>query len=198
MKHDFLHNEYHECFEQMRFYDEKQFSLLKFAVSFSSSVATGLLAFYKFWGQITAIFWLASALIGSVVAVGLLLIFWKMVQNRLYFLYPARQVNALRVFLIENESPEFMKFNQMYISTDFSAVKDLSTQILMMIGGILLNAIFVAFSIFAFIRFGELDTQTALIWGILIGIFFALINLIMAFVYLDNKSSVSRDRAIHK
>jgi hypothetical protein len=44
---EFLHKEYELCFEQLRFYDERQSNLLKFLFTLTSAVATAQFALYK-------------------------------------------------------------------------------------------------------------------------------------------------------
>ena len=45
-----------------------------------------------------------------------------MVQNRLYFVYPARQVNAIRRTMLGQLTTEFAE-NQMYLTTDVRPFK---------------------------------------------------------------------------
>ncbi len=195
---DFLYKEYEECFAQLRFYDERQLSLLKFSITISSSFATGVFALYKIFGADGLFFWLAVSLICGVVCLGLFLIFISMVQNRLYYIYPARQINALRKFLIEAESEKFLAHNQMYLKTNFSAFKWRSTQTLMIGGAALLTSFCSGFAIFSYWRFLQVDVLKAVIAGALNGIIFLLVSIVVAGKYLISSSKQCADKAVHE
>ena len=44
MAHEYLLKEYELCFEQLRFYDQRQESLLKYAITLTSAIATAQFA----------------------------------------------------------------------------------------------------------------------------------------------------------
>ncbi|MCK5581754.1 MAG: hypothetical protein KAJ18_10845 [Candidatus Omnitrophica bacterium] len=195
---EFLYKEYEECFAQLRFYDERQLSLLKFSITISSSVSAGILALHGIFGAVDGVFWLAVSLICGVVCLGLFLVFVSMVQNRLYYIYPVRQVNSLRKFLIESESKDFLAKNQMYLNTDFSAFKWRSTQTLMIGGVALLVSSFAGFAIFSYWEFLQIDVIKAVISGVLIGMVFLVVSTLVAGRYLINSSNLGADKSVHE
>jgi hypothetical protein len=125
MAHEYLLKEYELCFEQLRFYDSRQESLLKYMFSLTSAVATAQFAIYQLLQGPTVGFFKCQALLSGLVFIATLLLFSAMLQNRLYFVYIARQLNAIRGYLMGAEAPEF-KNNQLYTSTNFPALKPFS------------------------------------------------------------------------
>ena len=194
----FLLKEYEECFAQLRFYDDRQLSLLKFSIAVSSSVAAGISALYRIFKIADGFFWLSVALICGVVSVGLFLIFVSMIQNRLYYIYPTRQVNALRKFLIESENREFLKHNQMYVKTDFSAFKWRSTQTLMIGGVAFLNSLSFGFAVFSNFKFLQIDFMNSVAIGILAGITFFAVIVFSGGKYLIEASRQRADKSVHE
>jgi hypothetical protein len=121
----FLLKEYEMCFEQLRFYDSRSNDLLKYLFTLTSAVATALFAIYKLNQSFDDLFYALQAFLSVVVLIAALLLFLAMLQNRLYFVYTARQINAIRGYLLTTDSPQF-KNNQLYTSTTFPALKPLS------------------------------------------------------------------------
>jgi hypothetical protein len=127
MTNQFLHKEYDLCFGQLRFYDERQSNLLKFFFSFVSAIAASQFAIYKLFNSLTEEFFVFFTFLSLVVLVSSILIFMAMVQNRLYFVFMARQINALRGHLMKKEAAEFTE-NQLYTKTDFSAMRSMGSE----------------------------------------------------------------------
>ena len=74
MADNFLLKEYEECFIQLRHYDDRLLSLLKFAITISSSMAGGLLAIYEIVDEKSLIFWLILSSVSGCVFVGIFII----------------------------------------------------------------------------------------------------------------------------
>jgi len=129
----FLHKEYELCYGQLRFYDERQTNLLKYLFTLTSTVAAAQFALYKVFNSPNHDFFLCLAFLSTVVFMGSLLIFLSMLQNRLYFVYMARQINAIRGHLMRHEAPKFTE-NQLYTKTDFSAIKPFSVYTYKLVG----------------------------------------------------------------
>ncbi|GBE04595.1 hypothetical protein BMS3Abin10_00211 [bacterium BMS3Abin10] len=197
-KTTFLLKEYEECFNQLRYYDDRQLSLLKFSITISSSIATAILALYNIFGITSETFWLILMFLGCLVSFGLCLITAAMVQNRLYFIYPTRQVNAIRQFMISNNIPEFLEHNQMYLDSKFPAFKWRSIQTIMIVGNNVLATVYFALSILSFYKIknsmGEISLDAVFWWSI---IFFFLLFLSSS-IYLIIKGKKNSDAAIHK
>ncbi len=124
--------EYELCFEQFRFYDERNESILKYIFSLASAVATAQFAIYKLFGSATTNFFLCLAFLSGLVFLATLLLGMAMLQNRLYFVFVARQLNAIRGYLMKAEAAEFE--NQLYTSTKFPALKPFSAEVAGSIG----------------------------------------------------------------
>jgi len=190
---EFLRIEYEQCLDLIKYYDERHQSLVKFCAGLSSAVPSLLLAIYQLGGQAAIHFWEFAALIAGVTSIGLLALFTVLVQTRLYFIYPVRQVNAIRRVGLDSQT--VFSNNQMYLDTNFNAFKWTSSHTL-------LNA-FVALQIGAFVSmltyslcmgsYGEVRVTP--VAGI------GLVTSILAFGasawYLHTKSKLHPDKSVH-
>lgn len=97
MPEEFLLKEYELCFEQLRFYDKREESILKYTFSLVSAVATALFTLYKYFQdqrwQIPREGFAAVLILLFLIT---LLLFFAAVSNRYYFVTTARQLNAIR------------------------------------------------------------------------------------------------------
>jgi hypothetical protein len=123
--YDFLKTEYSQCVDLVKFYDERQIELLKFASGLAAAVPTLILTLRAIAGIKPETVWNFTALIAIVTAVSLLTIFAALVQNRLYFVFAARQANAIRRNLLRKTN---LKDNHMYPSYDPPAFQWRSSQ----------------------------------------------------------------------
>lgn len=160
MANDFLHREYELCFEQLRFYDKRQNDLLRYLATLATSVATAQFALYKLFGSPTQAYFLCLAFLSAIVFIASLLMFLAMLQNRLYFVYVARQINAIRCHLLQHEAPEFAE-NQLYTSTKFSAIKPMSIHTCMLAGSALLASLFAGTFVYALCFLVSVDPSVA-------------------------------------
>ena len=96
MGSEYLLKEYELSFEQLRFYDQRQESTLKYIFSLTSAAATAEFAVYRLSKGPTGSFFEFQASLSGLVFVASLLLFMSMLQNRLYFVYVARQLNSIR------------------------------------------------------------------------------------------------------
>jgi len=193
-ENDFLLKEYEECFAQVRVHDETQKSMIGFTITIASLVPTVLLALYQISGEkINPIYWLLQSGVLFTTFIALLIVFTYLVQNRLYFIYPARQLNAIRRYFLE-QNPDFKK-NQMYTDYKFSGFKWMSTHILILIGVTVIASIFWIGALFSFGLYLGLNHNywISLFSGIII--FIAIIT--RAKYYLLEKSKKSADNAVH-
>lgn len=148
MAQDYLMKEYELCFEQLRFYDERHENILKYMFSLTAAVATAQFAVYQYLHGATVGFFGFEALLSALVFIATLLLFMALVQNRLYFVYVARQLNAIRGYLMEVEAAGF-KNNQMYTSFDFPALKPFSVHTFTLIGAALISSLFAGISAYS-------------------------------------------------
>jgi hypothetical protein len=191
---EFLKLEYEQCLGLIKYYDERHQSLVKFCAGLSSAVPSLLLAIFQLGSEVTPYFWKFTTLISGVTAIGLLAIYTVLIQTRLYFIYPARQVNAIRRTVLSTHTG--FTDNQMYLDTSFNALKWTSSHTL-------LNA-FVALQIGSFISL----VLYSVCWKSLNTIYFASVTVGVGFVsacivfglsawYLHTKSQYHPDRSVH-
>lgn len=190
---EFLKTEYEQCLALIKHYDERHYSLVMFSSGLSSAIPSLLLAIFQLGAGAASHFWQLTMLISIVTAVGLMSIFTVLIQTRLYFIYPVRQVNSIRKYSIEIEKLGDENFqNQMYLNTSFSAFKWSSTHTL-------LN-LFVALQVGAFVGLAIYSSQSANQVGlsVLIGLLFSLLLFGFSAWYLHTNSKYHPDKSIHK
>jgi hypothetical protein len=192
---DFLKIEYERCLDLLKYYDDRHQSFVKLAAGLSSGIPSLLLAIFQLKHDDGQYFWQFTSLISAVTTIGLLSIFTVLIQLRLYFIYPARQVNALRKHFLEHNAGEFSN-NQMYLDTGFNAFKWTS-------GHTLLNG-FVALQIGAFAGLSAYAIEVVLsvdeyrfLFSMLVACFFAVCSFGLSACYLYSKSKFHPDRSIH-
>ena len=138
---DFLIKGYELCFEQLRFYDNRQENLLKYLFTLTTSVATAQFAIYKLIHTTDSRFFIFQSFLSVIVFIASTLLFLSMLQNRLYFVFVAKQINAIRDFFLSTDSADF-KNNQLYTSTSFSALKVFSVHTFQMLGAAMLCGLY--------------------------------------------------------
>jgi hypothetical protein len=116
-----------------------------------------------------------------------------MLQNRLYFVYIARQINAIREFLLATDSPDF-KNNQLYTSTSFSALKQSSVHTFQLIGAAMLCGLYAGSFAYGIAH----KYKYAMAWALLTFIIVSLISIIGGIKYLAQASCKTADKAIHE
>jgi hypothetical protein len=191
----FLQAEYSHCFEQLRYYDTRQEEILKYLVTLASAVATAQFAVFKAFEALTAGFFAAQGFMSVVVFVASLLLYLMMLQNRLYFVFMARQINAIRKHMLATEAAAFTE-NQLYTSTGFSAFKWSSVHALQLLGASFISSMFAGASALGLLRVAEYQHGTTAAFLV----FFAVgaVELIGGALYLKTASAKSADEAIHR
>jgi hypothetical protein len=194
MANEYLMKEYGLNFEQLRFYDDRYNNTLKYLYTLSSAVATALFAIYKLMEGCTQGFFGCQLFLSTVVFVATLLLYLTMLQNRLYFVFTARQLNAIRGYLMANAADTFAN-NQLYTSTDFSALQPSSVHTFQLIGAALISALFAGISAYSFCpTFGQ---EPCIAAAILIFALVAFIEIFGGMRYLVANSKKSADQAVH-
>ncbi len=192
---EFLRVEYEQCLALIKFYDERYTSLVKFAAGLSSAVPSVIFGLGNIGNSSSDIPWLGIAFLSMMTALGLLAIFSAMVQNRLYFVYPARQVNAIRASMLETVKDTFTT-NRMYLDSDFKPFKWRSSHTAL--------GAFVCLQFGMFVGLGaysasiSLGADSPIVQSIFIGIPACVLAFATAARYLVTRSNVSADKGVHK
>lgn len=194
MGNEFLYKEYELNFEQQRFYDSRHANTFRYLFTLTSSVAVAQFALYKFFQSSTPSFFKCHLFLSVIVFVATALLFVSMLQNRLYFVFTTRQLNAIRKYLLEKEAAKF-KDNQLYTSKNFPAIKRLSVHTLQLIGAALISSMFAASSMYSLLP--VLGYQTSLCLPIFILIIIFSLEIISGYAYLEKQGKKSADEAIH-
>jgi len=190
----FLHKEYELCFAQLKFYDERQINLIKYLFTLSTTVSAAQFALYKTFDYINYDFFICLAFLSTVVVIGSILILLSILQNRLYFVYTARQINAIRGHLLKYEAPMFTK-NQLYTKTDFLAIKPFSVHTFKLIGSAFITALFAGSATYALSRLGGYCYPWFIAGLVSLCVLIGLV--IGGYNYLKIQGAKSADQAIH-
>jgi hypothetical protein len=126
-----------------------------------------------------------QTLLSFVVFVGSVLVFLAMVRNRLYFVFMARQINALRTHFLDDER-KFKSKNRLQWKADLRAFRWGSVHMYMIFGTSFLSACLAASAIFAW---GRLKAIPA-VWSFTIieAVLIMVVEMFFAYVYLQMKS----------
>ncbi len=178
--------EYKECLASLKYYDDRYLSILKFATGISSAVPPVIFALYNLDIETDLEYWNFVTFLSLITALGLSALFVAMIQNRLYFIYPARQVNSIRKSQFLGKNPPIFQ-NQMYTDVDINAFKWMSSQTLM--------HVFVSFQISFFLGMAHFSiniekfTNNSSVYGSLsVVIITALLIFCFSSLYLSIKS----------
>jgi hypothetical protein len=194
---DFLKVEYEQCIGLIKYYDERQVSLLKYSAGLSSVVASIVLGLGEGGIGLPVASW-RTTLLASVASLSLAMLFLAMVQNRLYFLFPARQANALRRTFLMKASTRFpSSSNRMYLDSDFDAFQPRSAQALMGVlvaGQVGVFVVLTAMSLL--VRFRGHDEWT-IVTALASGLVFTIVLLWASASYLKTRSKMGPDESVH-
>jgi hypothetical protein len=187
--------EYKQCLASLKYYDDRYLSILKFATGISSAVPPVIFALYNLDIETDLEYWNFVTFLSLITALGLSALFVAMIQNRLYFIYPARQVNSIRKSQFLGKNPPIFQ-NQMYTDVDINAFKWMSSQTLM--------HVFVSFQISFFLGMAHFSiniekfTNNSSIYGSLsVVVITALLIFCFSSLYLSIKSKFHPNISVH-
>jgi len=195
MPNEYLYKEYELSYKQLQFYDSRQSDILKYLFTLTSAVATAQFAVYKVVQGFTQTFLACQVFLSVVVFIATLLLFMVMLENRLYFVYMARQLNAIRGYLMQTEAGDFRN-NQLYTSTDFSAFKPLSVHTFQLLGAALLSSLFAGLSVYAL--YPALGTEANAVVSFVVFFIVAAAEILGGMKYLASSGRKTADEAIHR
>jgi len=183
---EFLLEEFKQCYEHMRHYDNIKLSLSKFAFSFYSTIATIVFALERYFyieKSLNSVHLFLSGLLGLTFIIGIMLIY-MLTQNRLYFVRVARQTNHIRGTFLSR-----LNFNfEGLLSADKSKPYPLnfkSTHLFLILLFILINSIVLGFALaFGLFYFG-LSKNVIISFSFVI----SLVSSILLIFFTKNKLS---------
>jgi hypothetical protein len=193
---DFLKAEYEQCYSLLKYYDERHQSLVKYATGMTSAVPTLLYMVFQIGDSTSQYFWHFTFIISILLSIGLLSIYTVLIQTRLYFIYPARQLNAIRKYCIDELNQQSFE-NQMYTSTTFNAFKLLSTQSMLNLFVALQAGIFASLSMFSY-KMLENKLECIISSSLSAGLIYSFLLFFLSAYYLHTSSDYHPDKSIHK
>ena len=193
---DFLKTEYEQCFSLIKYYDERHQALVKYASGLSGAIPSLLLAIYQLSGNAEQYFWEFTFIISLVATIGLLSIFTVLIQTRLYFIYPVRQVNSIRRYGLEQLEENIFN-NQMYLSTSFNAFKWTSSHTLLNFFVSMQVGIFAGLTAYVYMLL-KYPQQCTITIAVIIAVVFSLILFSASSLYLYVNSKYHPDKSVHK
>ncbi len=195
-ENQFLLKEYELCFEQLRYYDNRQENLSKYLFTLTTSVATAQFAIYKLIKMLDSRFFVFQTFLSVIVFIASSLLFLSMLQNRLYFVYIARQINAIRGFFLSNESTEF-KSNQLYTSTSFPAFKLFSVHTFQILGAAILCGLYAGSFAYGLTSLSQSNVEYRNIYSLIVFVIVSLCFAVGGSIYLFINGRKKADEAIH-
>lgn len=193
---EFLKLEYEKCMELVKYYDERHHSLMKFAAGLSSGVPTLLLGIYGLGNKAAPVFWEIAAFVFFVTTIGLVSLLAAITQTRLYFIYPARQLNAIRRDALQTVAKDFTN-NQMYLDTSFGAFKWNSSHTVQQAMVALQIGLFAGLSVFAW-NSATLDRENNICMSSILAVVIAVAAFLGSAGYLYSKGRFHPDKAVHQ
>ena len=193
---EFIKTEYEQCLSLIKYYDERHHDLVKYATALSGAIPSLLLAIFQLGENTNQYFWQFTLIISLLTALGLLSIFTVLIQTRLYFIYPVRQVNSIRKYSLK-ELNEGAFENQMYLNTSFNAFKWTSSHTLLNLFIALQIGVFVGLSVYAYmVSKGSQECIISISVGS--GALLTLFSFGSSALYLFQNSKYHPDKSIHK
>ena len=184
MVSDYLLKEYDECFEQLRFYDTRQETLTKYLYTLASAVVTAEFALHKY-AEGASFFYFGLGALSFVVFVATVLIYAGMLENRAYFVFAARQINAIRGYsMADPEGGSGFNDNQMYTSVDLLPFRLGSLHTVCLVGAVFTSTIFAGATVYGLaVDFGVVQYRAITAAGAAI---VGVLELAVGVVYLVN------------
>lgn len=165
---EFLLEEFKQCYEHMRHYNNTKLSLAKFGFSFYSAIATVSFALERYFyieKSINSVHLFLAGLLCLAYLIGIMLIY-MLLQNRLYFVKVARQTNSIRKTCLFRLNFEFKNFLPTETSNPYP-LNFRSTHILLILLFILINSILVGFALVFGLLYFSIPSIIVIITGIL-------------------------------
>jgi hypothetical protein len=165
----FILEEFNQCYEHMRHYDNVKLSLAKFGFSFYSAIATISFVLERYFyieKSINSVHLFLAGLLCLAYIIGIMLIY-MFLQNRLYFVRVARQTNSIRKVFLSQLNFEFKGF----LSTDPLRPYPLnfkSTHLLLILLFILINSIMVGFALAFGLLYLGISSTIVIVTGLLV------------------------------
>lgn len=193
---EFIKTEYEQCLSLIKYYDERHHALIKYATGLSGAIPSLLLAISKLGDSANQHFWDFTLIISLLTTLGLLAIFTVLIQTRLYFIYPVRQVNSIRRYsLMELNDSKFE--NQMYLNTSFNAFKWSSSHTLLNLFIAMQIGVFAGLSVFSYIISKGVN-ECVISASVSTFILMTLLVFAVSASYLFRNSRYHPDKCIHK
>ncbi|MCF6267010.1 MAG: hypothetical protein L3J57_10740 [Desulfuromusa sp.] len=193
---EFLKTEYEQCLSLIKYYDERHHALVKYASGLSGAIPSLLLAIYQLGDNTNQYFWQFTLIISFLTALGLLSIFTVLIQTRLYFIYPVRQVNSIRRYSLKELNDSEFK-NQMYLNTSFNAFKWSSSHTLLNLFIAMQVGVFAGLSMYSYMVSKSIE-ECIISTSLGLGLLTALILFGSSALYLFQNSKYHPDKSIHK
>lgn len=178
--------EYKQCLASMKYFDDRYLSLLKFATGIASAAPPVIYVLFNLDFETDLDYWNFMTFLSLITALGLSALFVAMIQNRLYFIYPARQVNSIRNSQFSGKNPPVFQ-NQMYTDTNINAFKWVSSQTLINLFVSLQISFFFGMAYFS-LNNNQFPIESLICRSLFFAVFTALVIFGISSIYLSIKS----------
>lgn len=142
---EFAQKDFELCFEQLRFYDDREISALKYLFSIASGAATVVLGIFEIVKTPTSGFYGFLALLSIVIFLTTLILYFTALQNRIYFVSTASHINKIREHFIGKMFPDDNFYYQ-----PRKALRWTSVHMTIIIGAAILSSLFLGLFVYFF------------------------------------------------
>jgi hypothetical protein len=171
-------------------------SLVKFTTGISSSIVSLIFGLHTLSVADHDYFWHFASVLAGVALLGLFTMFVAIVQNRLYFVYPTRQVNAIRRAMLTKIADDFSD-NQMYLTTRVGAFKLLSLHTVMNLLVAMQVGAFAGLFWFS-LTFDTAKVASSTLTAVMIAVIVSFTLFCLSGVYLTRQGRLHPDVSVHK
>jgi len=140
---DFTQKDFELCFEQLKFYDDREISALKYLFSISSGAASLVFTIYGIVKTPTSGFFGFLSFLSIVVFLTTLILYCSALHNRIYFVLTASHINRIRKHFMQNIIPD-----DNYYYEPRKALNWASVHMCIIIGAALLSSLFLGLFVY--------------------------------------------------
>jgi hypothetical protein len=143
---EFTRKDFELCFEQLKFYDDRQISALKYIFLISSGAASLVFTVYGLVETANPVFFGFLAFLAFVIFLTTLILYCSALQNRIYFVLTAGHINRIRKYFMYQLIPDDYYYYERRFALNWK-----SAHTYIMVGSTVFSALFLGLFVY-FIR----------------------------------------------
>lgn len=183
-KVDFFMKDFELCFGQLKFYDDREISALRYIFLISSGVASLISTVYGVVEKTTPEFFGFISFLSLAVFITTLVLYMSALQNRVYFARTASHMNKIRDYFTEGTP-----LSESFYQKKRPALSWTSVHTYVLMGAALFSSMY--FGLFYLTKYLAVDQTPSLKMSIIVAVIVAVVEIVGGAVYLwwqDRKS----------